>query len=298
MAKNFRYTFDELVVIYAKYAGLKGWNTKLEFVKDHVDSWLSKSLGPVGLAISFHETGIDDYSDHGLDAGARLSGAHFQAIVFKLAGTNYKNEDGGSRIEAALGCKPFQVLSLKQEPKNIHDPRAMAILERGTSIKLGYIPRNIVGTVLNYARQGYVFTPCIIGITETKSLRMALNGSDFLGDFEVEVVLYAMKLSLGEDEINRLAEKWQVEYRSRVGIIDWSDLLFKVKGPNPDSIDPYVCLGLDRGFTEEQLKIAYKELAKKFHPDLHLKEVPEKKLIMASRMVNINAAYEVLRLRA
>lgn len=53
--------------------------------------------------------------------------------------------------------------------------------------------------------------------------------------------------------------------------------------------DPYAVLGIDRNATEEEIKKAYRKLAKKYHPDLNPGNKEYEK-----KMVEINEAYEVL----
>lgn len=56
--------------------------------------------------------------------------------------------------------------------------------------------------------------------------------------------------------------------------------------------DPYKVLGLEPGATDEQVKSAYKELVKKYHPDRYqnnpLEELAEEKLR------EINEAYDMI----
>jgi DnaJ domain len=54
-------------------------------------------------------------------------------------------------------------------------------------------------------------------------------------------------------------------------------------------VDPYAVLGVRPGSTESQVAAAYKELAKRWHPDRGAGEEGER------RMAEINAAYDVLR---
>ena len=51
--------------------------------------------------------------------------------------------------------------------------------------------------------------------------------------------------------------------------------------------DPYEVLGLDRNATDEQVKKAYRTMAKKYHPDLN----PGDKNAEA-KMKDINEAYD------
>lgn len=54
--------------------------------------------------------------------------------------------------------------------------------------------------------------------------------------------------------------------------------------------DPYKVLGLDRNATDEEVKRAYRKLAKKYHPDLN----PGDEAV-ARKMQEINAAYEQIK---
>jgi len=66
--KGDNYTDEQLTKIYRRYAELKGWNTSDEVVQDKLQSWRAMSIGPVGLAIDFHETGKDNAKHLGRDA--------------------------------------------------------------------------------------------------------------------------------------------------------------------------------------------------------------------------------------
>ena len=54
--------------------------------------------------------------------------------------------------------------------------------------------------------------------------------------------------------------------------------------------DPYKVLGLDRNATDEEVKQAYRRLAKKYHPDLNPGDEYAKK-----KMQDVNAAYEQIK---
>lgn len=56
--------------------------------------------------------------------------------------------------------------------------------------------------------------------------------------------------------------------------------------------DPYRVLGLHPGATQEQIKEAYHELAKKYHPDNYTD--PNARELAEEKMVEINGAYDEL----
>ncbi len=53
--------------------------------------------------------------------------------------------------------------------------------------------------------------------------------------------------------------------------------------------DPYKVLGVQPGASDEEIKKAYRSLAKKYHPDLHPNDAAA-----SSKMNEINAAYDIL----
>lgn len=55
-------------------------------------------------------------------------------------------------------------------------------------------------------------------------------------------------------------------------------------------LDPYKVLGVNPGASEEEIKKAYRALAKKYHPDLHPGDAEA-----AKKMDEVNQAYDMLK---
>ena len=62
------YSDEQLAKMYRRYAELKGWSTRDEVVQDKVQAWRDSSIGSVGLAIDFYETGTDNAKHLGRNA--------------------------------------------------------------------------------------------------------------------------------------------------------------------------------------------------------------------------------------
>lgn len=70
-------------------------------------------------------------------------------------------------------------------------------------------------------------------------------------------------------------------------------------GPPPPApraeLDPYEVLGLARGASQEDIRRAYHERAREYHPDTLARAAPELRRIAERRMAAINEAYRRLR---
>ncbi len=58
--------------------------------------------------------------------------------------------------------------------------------------------------------------------------------------------------------------------------------------------DYYAILGVDHGASPDSLKLAYRRLARKYHPDLKANCSPEEQAFIQARMAELNEAYSVL----
>lgn len=59
------YSDDEQRRLYCLYAQLKSWNCLPYMIEEKLASWQQMRLGPVGLALFYHRTGVDKYSEEG-----------------------------------------------------------------------------------------------------------------------------------------------------------------------------------------------------------------------------------------
>lgn len=62
----------------------------------------------------------------------------------------------------------------------------------------------------------------------------------------------------------------------------------------PSRRDALHTLGLQDGATDEEIKRAYRDLTKRFHPDVHARSSPDVQQLAEEKMRTVNAAYEVL----
>ncbi|MBM4358678.1 MAG: J domain-containing protein [Deltaproteobacteria bacterium] len=65
--------------------------------------------------------------------------------------------------------------------------------------------------------------------------------------------------------------------------------------PSSRSEDPHDTLGVPRGASQAEIRDAYLERVREYHPDVLARAAPELRRLAERRMAAINAAYEALR---
>ncbi len=206
MPKKSLYSFEQLVEIYRRYAQLKGWSTKAELIRDKVQAWMDSSIGPVGLAIEYHETRRDGAKDLGHDAEARAANAPIQTIVARLAGVEHANSDGSSRAAIIRKCAPFEILPLRPEPKNKYDPNAIAVL-RQDGTQIGYLPRHLAAQMVAEAHLGCRYVAAVQSID---------TGDNQLGVIpEANIVVFRVKPGVSNEDLQAYYDSWVREMKDR-----------------------------------------------------------------------------------
>lgn len=100
------------------------------------------------------------------------------AMSLAVVGAPYLNADGTDRRFEILLSKPGEPIELRLEPKNKHDPRAVAVISvRGTQI--GYLTAERCGRIGDIIRSGRE----VIGIFQDGDvngawIRVAFDGED------------------------------------------------------------------------------------------------------------------------
>lgn len=65
--------------------------------------------------------------------------------------------------------------------------------------------------------------------------------------------------------------------------------------PEPQKVSPYTILGVTPSSSEEQVRAAFREKARQYHPDKVAHLGPELRVVAERKMREINAAYEMIR---
>ena len=69
-----------------------------------------------------------------------------------VVGVQFPNRDGSNRQSAVAWCDRGEVVELRPEPRNPHDPRAIAVFARGQ--QLGYLPAERAPQIFKLLAEG------------------------------------------------------------------------------------------------------------------------------------------------
>ena len=76
------------------------------------------------------------------------------SFSLKVVGVRHENDDGSSRQAELQRCREGEVVELLREPRNPHDPSAVAVIsERG--IKIGYLGADRCGWIGSKIDRGF-----------------------------------------------------------------------------------------------------------------------------------------------
>jgi hypothetical protein len=212
MAQKRTYTVEELVEIYRQYAQLKGWSTNERTVRDKVEAWVDSSIGPVGLAIQFHERRTDGAKHLGYDAEARAGGASIQRLTVTLAGTEYANSDGTSRQEIAAQCAPLEVLRVRHEPDNRFDPNAVGVFRKNRQ-QLGYLPRRLAAETVTRMNQGFRHVAVIDAVKTSNKFVIDIGRGTTANPCDVVIALFIVEPSVQTEEWEKYYRSWATDRR-------------------------------------------------------------------------------------
>jgi DnaJ-domain-containing protein 1 len=105
-------------------------------------------------------------------------------------------------------------------------------------------------------------------------------GKEWHKDFRAKVESYV-------DSVMRGAfDPWKFIEFLRSSGVDFTGLLGALRGQGQMGADPYWILGLDKSASDEEVKVRYRELARRLHPDASGTEVTSRFFQM------VQAAYE------
>jgi hypothetical protein len=138
---------------------LKNWDTRKATIADKVESWLDMSIGPVGLALQWHETGKDPNPE--LTAHSAINIQLKPSYSAKLEIYNEDVEVSGIqyRLSDAIAFAKgnHHRLLLQRDPQNEYDRNAIMVIGISAgwvlakSRFIGYIPKAIAAHI---ARKG------------------------------------------------------------------------------------------------------------------------------------------------
>lgn len=97
-------------------------------------------------------------------------------ISLQIKGIQHPNADGSNRQFEVMTCAPGEPIELRLEPKNRHDPLAIAIYSaRGT--QLGYVSAERCGRIGQLIRQGREVQAVFQGMSTAGAwVRVAFDG--------------------------------------------------------------------------------------------------------------------------
>jgi hypothetical protein len=200
-----KYTFDQLVEIYRRYAGLKGWYTGDDAVFDHVREWMSSSSGLVGSAIAFHDTGTDSEKHSGYDAEAVAANSPIVSRVTKVAASKYRNSDGTYRQTLLASCPVPEFLMLKRAVYDSGERNAIAVLRQDGS-RLGYLSKTVAADVRYHLEKGWPYA-CLL--RELVPARETPGDERFGKDLkEAVIVLFAALPTVTHQQLRDYCKAW------------------------------------------------------------------------------------------
>jgi hypothetical protein len=85
-------------------------------------------------------------------------------FMTKVAGVSYKNPDGSRRQDVADGCKTGELLEMRPEPDNPHDPNAIGIYDV-TGSQLGFFGAHLCEEVHDNLQRGYNYQALVSEVT-------------------------------------------------------------------------------------------------------------------------------------
>lgn len=123
----------------------------------------------------------------------------------KIAGISFANDDGRSRQGVAARRERFDVLHLVREPRNRHDPEAIAVYTEA-GVQLGYIPEHVAEELADDMDRGQrVF--CYV---------MAVTGGDLMeGKLTLGVnvlIVVALDPDTPNEEVQAFLDSGTIDY--------------------------------------------------------------------------------------
>lgn len=95
-----------------------------------------------------------------------------------VVGGRFLNADGGSRQFEIMLCDPGEPVDLRPEPKNPHDPRAVAVIS-ARGIQIGYLTAERCGRIGALIRSGREWRAVFQAATNFGAwIRIAFDGEE------------------------------------------------------------------------------------------------------------------------